>query len=37
MFGIANEVAKNTKDEALRGSLAGLLTIQDTGSVAASG
>jgi ribosomal protein L12E/L44/L45/RPP1/RPP2 len=30
MFGVANEVAKNTKDEALRGSLTGLLTFHDT-------
>jgi hypothetical protein len=30
MFGIANEVAKSTKDDALRGSLTGLLTFHDT-------
>jgi hypothetical protein len=30
MFGVANEVAKNTKDDALRGSLTSLLTFHET-------
>jgi hypothetical protein len=29
MFGVANEVAKNTKEDALRGSLTGLLAFHD--------
>jgi hypothetical protein len=29
MFGVANEVAKNTKDDALRGGLTGLLAFHD--------